>query len=671
MRTKLGILVLAACITSGVAMADEMYREPLRPQFHFSPPQRWMNDPNGMVFHAGEYHLFYQYNPYGNTWGPMHWGHAISPDMVHWENFPIALFPDRHGAMFSGSAVVDQNNTSGLGTEGNPAMVALFTYHDAIAESAGRKDFQAQGMAYSLDKGRTWVKFAGNPVLPNPGIQDFRDPKVSWFEPQKKWIMTLAVSDHVSFYSSKDLKTWTHESDFGEQWGGHGGVWECPDLIEMPVEGEGTKKTVLVVSLNPGGPNGGSGTQYFVGHFDGHAFTLDREFQKRLAITPSAQRMGSAFDPFSDVQWKASGNAFAAEAALRPPLSIRSSKDIPDATGVLRSRPFKIEKRNINFQIGGGRYPGIAGMQLLVDDVVVRTETGRNNDLAEHPVTVNWDVSAWIGKSATLEIVDGVGGDWGYTEVSDIRFSDKPASIKPVIAAWLDYGTDNYAGVSWAGVPRSDGRTLMVGWMNNWEYAQKLPTEGWRGAMTLPRELKLSRGKQGLELISVPVKELQVLRAERVELASGPIGEPIELLDQLNARSSGQFELNIDVDLRGTKALDLVLSSKAGEKTTFRIDRSSGQYKLDRSLSGVTKFSHPFNAIQTAPMADAGKKISLQIFVDRSSIEIFVDGGRTVFTSLLFPTAVYDSAVLSADGETTLLSAQAYELRSIWAGTSR
>jgi fructan beta-fructosidase len=182
-----------------------------------------MNDPNGMFYYDGEYHLFYQYYPDSNVWGPMHWGHAISDNLIHWEHQPVALYPDSLGYIFSGSAVVDHHNTSGFGTEDNPPIVALYTYHNPEGEKSGAIDFQTQGLAYSLDKGRTWVKYAKNPVLQNPGIRDFRDPKVTWHGASERWIMSLAVWDHVSFYSSRDLINWEHESDFGLGWGSHAG----------------------------------------------------------------------------------------------------------------------------------------------------------------------------------------------------------------------------------------------------------------------------------------------------------------------------------------------------------------------------------------------------------------------------------------------------------------
>ncbi|HEY0742925.1 MAG TPA: glycoside hydrolase family 32 protein [Chryseosolibacter sp.] len=253
------------------------YTEPHRPQFHFSPRANWMNDPNGLVYHNGEYHLFYQYYPDGMKWGPMHWGHAISKDLYHWEHLPIALFPDSLGLIFSGSAVVDANNTSGFGTKENPPLVAIFTYHSMEREKAGKTDYQNQGIAYSTDNGRTWKKYENNPVLKNQGIKDFRDPKVFWHSPSSRWVMTLAVKDHIEFWNSGDLKSWSKLSDFGIDYGGHGGVWECPDLFEAQVDGSSEKRWVLLVSINPGGPNGGSATQYFIGDFDGKTFTTSAD----------------------------------------------------------------------------------------------------------------------------------------------------------------------------------------------------------------------------------------------------------------------------------------------------------------------------------------------------------------------------------------------------------
>ena len=275
------LLALAACqnkkeITPAVETAT--YDEAYRPQLHFSPEAHWMNDPNGLVYHQGVYHLFYQYYPEDIVWGPMHWGHATSTDLVSWTHQPIALFPDQHGYIFSGSAVVDTQNTSGLGTLENPPMVALFTYHKAEREKEGFNDFQTQGLAYSLDNGQTWTKYDQNPVIKNPNsIRDFRDPKVFWNDLTQAWTMLLVAGDHVQIWGSKNLIDWTQQSTFGHELGAHGGVWECPDLFALPVDGTDQVRWVMLVSINPGAPNGGSGTQYFVGDFDGTAFTTDQK----------------------------------------------------------------------------------------------------------------------------------------------------------------------------------------------------------------------------------------------------------------------------------------------------------------------------------------------------------------------------------------------------------
>lgn len=255
---------------------SEYYTEPYRPQFHFSPEEKWMNDPNGMVYHKGVYHLFYQYYPEDIVWGPMHWGHATSKDLVHWQHKQIALYPDKLGYIFSGSAVLDFNNTSGFGTAANPPLVAIFTYHSMEGEKAGRKDYQTQGIAYSLDNGDTWTKYEDNPVIENDGVKDFRDPKVFWDQITHRWIMSVVAGDHLQLWGSADLKEWSKLSEFGRDKGAHGGVWECPDLFPLKVEGSEEEKWVLLISINPGAPNGGSGTQYFVGDFDGQRYTTDQ-----------------------------------------------------------------------------------------------------------------------------------------------------------------------------------------------------------------------------------------------------------------------------------------------------------------------------------------------------------------------------------------------------------
>ena len=300
MNRSRSLFITIMCIVNVFAIksgAQKVYHEMYRPQVHFSPKEKWTNDPNGMVYYNGIYHLFFQYYPDSTVWGPMHWGHATSRDLIHWHQEPIALYPDSLGYIFSGSAVVDINNTSGLSKKGQVPLVAIFTSHDPAGEKQHRNNYQNQSLAYSLDQGKTWKKYARNPVLKNPGISDFRDPKVMWYEPGKKWVMTLATKDRITFYSSPDLKRWKKESEFGKDAGAHGGVWECPDLFTL--DDHGKKIWVLIVNINPGGPNKGSATQYFIGDFDGNKFTLFSADTRWLDYGP---------DEYAGITWFNTGN---------------------------------------------------------------------------------------------------------------------------------------------------------------------------------------------------------------------------------------------------------------------------------------------------------------------------------------------------------------------------
>lgn len=454
-----------------------------RPLLHFTPASGWMNDPNGLVYLDGEYHLFFQYYPDSTVWGPMHWGHAVSTDLINWQELPIALYPDSLGYIFSGSAVVDHRNSSGLGNGSVPPLVAVFTHHDMQRQEAGdRQDYEYQSLAYSLDRGRSWTKYAGNPVLPNLQRQsDFRDPKVTWDERGRQWVMVLAAGDHVEFYGSSDLLSWSPLSSFGSDVGGHGGVWECPDLVLLrdPVTGE--DRHVLIVSINPGGPNGGSATQYFVGDFDGQAFTVDPAFAARL-----------------------------------------------------------------------------------------RRDT----------------------------------------------------------AVWIDYGRDNYAGVTYSNAP--DGRTIFQGWMSNWQYAQVVPTERWRSAMTLPRELRLTTTDAGPLVQSVLIPELRT--TEVVSPAYTALGLPVVL------------ELDVPLDgMAEGQEIGLALYNGVGEELRLGLEGSRERYYVDRTRAGKHDFSDAF-----APGVSYGLRHSdsdtlrLQVVVDVGSVECFADDGQTVMTALYFATEPLD-----------------------------
>ena len=250
---------------------DTANREKFRPIYHHTPAYGWMNDANGLVYKDGEYHLYFQYNPYGSKWGNMHWGHSVSKDLVHWTHEQPAIARDTMGHIFSGSCVVDHNNTAGFGKD---AIIAFYTSHKNLP---GNHQCQQQCIAYSLDNGRTYTKYEGNPVLtPFDGLENFRDPKVFWYAPQNKWVMIVSADKNMRFYESKDLKKWSYMSEWGAGYGPQPNQFECPDFFEMAVDGNAQhKKWVMIVNINPGFAYGGSGTMYFVGQFDGHKFTCD------------------------------------------------------------------------------------------------------------------------------------------------------------------------------------------------------------------------------------------------------------------------------------------------------------------------------------------------------------------------------------------------------------
>lgn len=510
-----------AAVSPGAA-----YQEPHRPRYHFTPPAKWMNDPNGMVFYDDEYHLFYQFYPDGTVWGPMHWGHAVSKDLVRWEQLPIALYPDSLGLIFSGSAVVDWKNTSGFGVDGNPPLVAMYTYHDMAKEKAGAAVFQTQAIAYSNDRGRSWTKYAGNPVVPNPGLKDMRDPKVIWHEASQRWIMVLAAGDRVRLFSSYNLREWQPVSEFGANLGAHGGVWECPDLFPLKLEGTGETKWVLLVSINPGAPNGGSATQYFVGNFDGSSFTVDPAFASSV---------------------------------------------------------------------------GAAGKE-------------------------------------------------------------------PSRGVWLDYGRDNYAGVTWSDVPAEDGRRLFLGWMSNWDYARDVPTTVWRSAMTLPRTLTLHRTASGPRLFSAPVTELRALRTETATMPAQRVNGALALrLPRGTTAASAEVDLEFAVTPGSLADVALELTNAAGERYLVGYDAGAKRFYSDRTGT-PRSFSPTFaSAVHHAPRIVSDSIIRMHVYLDRSSVELFADGGATVLTDIVFPSQDFATLRLIVRGPAVKLQyANVSGLRSIW-----
>ena len=429
---------------------DSKNREKFRSIYHHTPVYGWMNDPNGMFYKDGVWHLYYQYNPYGSQWENMTWAHSTSTDLIHWKNHGEVIQPDALGTIFSGSSVVDKENTAGFGKD---AVVAFYT-------SAGAA--QTQSIAYSTDNGETFKKYVNNPILTSD-VPDFRDPNVFWNEDVKQWNLILAAGQQMNIYSSKNLKDWKFESSFGEGYGNHEGVWECPDLLKMG------DKWVLICNINPGGPFGGSATQYFVGSFDGHKFTCES---------------------------------------------------------------------------------------------------------------------------------------------------------KPEVTKWMDYGKDHYATVSFSNAP--DGRIVVLPWMSNWQYANQVPTQQFRSANGLPRDLGLY-SYNGEDYVSVKPSP--------------------EVFAAFEKKPSGRLQSAAYIEVTNIKSnASIVLSNDKGERVTMVYDGKNATFSMDRTESGVTDFHSDFKAKTVAPTNGVIK--SMQIFIDRCSIEAFDTEGKVAMTNLVFPSKPYDKIIV-------------------------
>ncbi len=364
----------------------ENAEHPYRPIFHHAPAYGWMNDPNGMVYHNGKYHLFYQYYPYDSHWQMMHWGHAVSTDLIHWEQLPIALFPDENGDMFSGSIVIDHDNTAGFGAD---AMVAVYT------TTSPR---QAQSIAYSLDEGLTWHKY-GEPVLWNYDLWDFRDPKVSWNSRMNCWIMVLAANTDVQFYRSNNLKDWERTLTWGSSMGQHGAPWECPDLLlDVPVEGTSETMDVLIVSINPYGPQGGSGTQYFLGEFQGNGFKLATTNNNvaRWIDMGKDNYAGVTFSGYRDYRnrpvfigwmsnWQYAGDTPPAES------SFRSSNTFPRALSIVKTPSGPVLKSEPVAHLSGLRSDSV--YTFTPGTISAPFETGRMDSISEGAYIVEMGIS--------------------------------------------------------------------------------------------------------------------------------------------------------------------------------------------------------------------------------------------------------------------------------------
>jgi beta-fructofuranosidase/levanase len=669
-RAVTALLALAATTGAAAPAAAQTYDEPFRPQFHFTPAKNWMNDPNGLVFHEGEYHLFFQHNPRGRTWGNISWGHAVSTDLVHWRELPVAIPFRRDEAAWSGSVVVDRENTTGFGTPGNPAMVAIYTAANP------RRDFeQSQALAYSLDRGRTWTRYAGNPVL-EFAENDFRDPKVFWHAPTRRWVMPVALPlrRKIRFYSSPDLKRWTLESAFGPA-GAVEGIYEVPDLF--PLEVDGRQRWVLVVNVNPGAPSGGSGAQFFLGDFDGRRFTPEDEEPYR----PPAGDVVAGFEGSDLDGWTATGSAFGTRPArgrLPGQAPVEGFRGRGFATslrggarrqGTLTSPAFRITRDHLNLLVGGADRPRLPGederatVELLVGGRVVRTTTGTGGDWLDWR---SWDVRELRGSTARLRVVDHARkGDQAYLSIDAVTQADRAATSSTERARWVDWGRDFYAGITFDGVP--DGRRLLVGWMNNWQYAALIPTSPWRSTQSEARELSLERVGGRTELVQQPARELEALR-EEPGLSVGARG--VEGTATVTGPGATGRALDLEATLtRGSaERFGLEVLARGRQATRIGYDATTQRLYVDRRRSGRTAFSPRFASVSsTALRLPRDGSLRLRVLVDHSSVEVFAEGGRRVLTEQVFPGPRSDRVRVFAEGGRAQLRAlRIWQMRSIW-----
>ncbi len=492
--SQMKYLIAALLLTIQATAQNKLYQEPHRPQYHFTTPQNWINDPNGLVYQNGVYHLFFQSNPFANVWGHMTWGHATSKDLVHWQYLPVAIKEENGIMAFSGSAVVDAHNTTGFGSANKPPLVAIYTGHT--------ETLQTQNLAYSNDNGITWTKYKGNPVL-DYHKKDFRDPNVFWYEPKKQWIMALSFpNEHqIGFFASKNLKQWKEVSVFGPL-GDTSGVWECPDLMQVPIDGQpGKTKWVLSTSQN-------ATMQYFVGSFNGTKFTNE--------------------NPASTI--------------------------------------FK-----------------------------------------------------------------------------------------------QDFGTEYYAAVAYHNTPNK--QPVAIGWVNNWNNANDIPTSPWKGAMALPRKLSVKKINGKWLLMQQPVSTIATQRGTKTDLGTIAVADS-KLLPVKSQVFEMQCVLKPSVGESGIK-----LAVGNGNYFTIGYNSQTQTLFTDRSHVGTASFNKKFDslAICKAKVALKNGKLQLHIYCDKSIVEIYVNDGAAVFTVQLFPNENNNGVELYSNGDKAIFeNFRFWKMNSIW-----
>ena len=594
-----------------------------------------MSDPNGLVYYNGKYHMFYQYNPSGILPANQSWGHAVSTDLLNWEEKPVAI-PVQNGVKaFSGSVVVDWKNTSGFGKNGKPPLVAIYT---------GKSAYEDQRIAYSNDEGTTWTNYSQNPVLTMNNNQ-FRDPKVIWDESSQKWIMVVSQGSYqgIRFYSSADLKNWINVPGF-PPYGNLSGFWECPDLFPLAVDNDSSKvKWMLAHSVSPTG-------QYFLGEFNNGNFNWEKKIPNGILI--------DGFETETFQNWTVSGSSFGSS-PLRGTGRYSGYMDSKLVTTVINgnvpqgkmiSHDFIISKKHISFLIGGGYHPGRAYIKLVVNGEVVRTSTGMNEDIMKWR---SWDVSSLAGKTARIEIVDSSSSAWGHINIDHIMQSD--VAVDNLNTGQIDYGKDFYAVQSFSDAP--NGRRIWLGWMNNWIYAAGVPTTPWKGIMSIPREVKLETHDGQVKLVQTPIEELKQLRKNGLNFDNALLSQVNDhfnsnMINDLQKVSAfKRFELKAKVSVSNKSGFSLKFKKKGASYSEFIFDFVNKEIRFDRSRSTGLADDPNFKQLQIAPLIIENGFFDIHLFVDNCSAELFASNGQVVMSNQVFHDSTSHNIELTALGE--------------------
>ncbi|PWK79702.1 beta-fructofuranosidase/levanase [Mucilaginibacter oryzae] len=625
----------------------EVIKQKYRPLYHFSPAKGWIGDPDGLVFNNGLYHLFW-------------WGHATSPDLVHWQEQPRPMKgDDGRFSYFSGSVAVDNSNTSGFGKK---SMVAVFTRHfpgDTLPET--------QVLSISNDSGKTFHYYQNNPVLDIKKIF-FRDPQVFFYQPDKRWKMVVTRPDiqQICIYESPDLKNWSYCSSFSGL-GAKNSFWECPDLFQLPVEGRNTKKWVMIIGRGP------NKVQYFVGDFDGRQFIPAARTVDYLKNGKGID--GIVFDDFEtgvEKRWKYDGAAFRVSKKLDVSdylgNGFAGSAVKSSSTGKMISQTFTIKHSAINFLLAGGNHQQSICISLVIGKKVYRTATGDNTKVLKWN---GWDVRELIGKRARLEIIDSnPDTSNAYIAVDHIIFSNKLMNHQLEHAQWLDYGPDYYATRTWrnydAGKNMGDS-VFSLGWMGNWQYAGKVPTTWGKGFESLPRLLTLRQTNSGYQIIQQPVPQLAQLRGPERRATVNVTGS--QKLDSFKpTKNSYEIAAVFTPSVKANFGMSLLTGE--GRKLLLSYDPVTSILTLDRTnctdFVADTAFTRLFAGKITAPVALKNGKLHLHIFVDRASVEVFANEGEMILSAATFPSEEQLGILLFSNGGPTNVSLKAWELKTIW-----